>query len=311
MKVLVRYQDNEDDTKHKTLKITLPKSWKSGPTSRLLDFFVESYNSNFEDENSKLSANDLHLELKQQGSSAVDSTIVLLASDDVIIECIEDRQDIFVMHGASQKRDDLNHIKNEKQALLDKEKQNTVACVHFGCQQRFPKEGPYPKCVHHKSPPIFHETAKYWSCCPHKKAYDWDGFQSIPGCQAGTCSHVRADNNSKEFLGGCDVREAVSGPTKLLSIDDFNKQEQQVPTMDPQAEVLDRLRLILEELGVEKELFDQVVTGIKRDILATDIGSSLSGTTNDSMIAKEASVRLGKKLKDTMKAIATEQLRIQ
>ncbi len=25
-------------------------------------------------------------------------------------------------------------------------------------------------CVHHKAPPIFHETAKWWSCCPDRKA---------------------------------------------------------------------------------------------------------------------------------------------
>jgi hypothetical protein len=34
----------------------------------------------------------------------------------------------------------------------------------------------------HKSPPVFHETAKWWSCCPQKKAYDWETFQDIPGC---------------------------------------------------------------------------------------------------------------------------------
>ena len=40
-------------------------------------------------------------------------------------------------------------------------------------------------CRHHTKPPVFHETAKYWSCCPHKKAYDWESFMEIKGCAHG------------------------------------------------------------------------------------------------------------------------------
>ena len=46
MKVLLHYEDNPDTELWKSLKITLPKSWKNGPTSKLLAQFVESYNGN-------------------------------------------------------------------------------------------------------------------------------------------------------------------------------------------------------------------------------------------------------------------------
>lgn len=51
-----------------------------------------------------------------------------------------------------------------------------LRCIHLGCQKFFDPLEP-PKCVHHVKPPVFHETAKWWSCCPGKKAYDWEGFQ--------------------------------------------------------------------------------------------------------------------------------------
>ena len=45
MKVFLHYEDNEDKSFHKSLKITLPKKWKSGPINKLLEFGVESYNA--------------------------------------------------------------------------------------------------------------------------------------------------------------------------------------------------------------------------------------------------------------------------
>jgi hypothetical protein len=312
MKVLVHYQDNEDDSKHKTLKITMPKSWKNGPTEKLLEFFIESYNQNLDDSN-KLDASLMHLEVKRQreeglGNSSDSRKDSELASDDIILECMEDRQDIFVMHGVSRTRQELLQIQRERQELQEREKQNTVACVHFGCRQRFPNGGPYPKCIYHKSPPIFHETAKYWSCCPHKKAYDWEEFQAIPGCQEGICSQTREDRSSKkDFLGGCDVREAAgAGPPKLRSIEDFNMQQQQKINGVEATTALDRLKRVLEELGVENELFDQVVTGIQKEVLA----DSTTGL-DDTALHKEIAIRLGKKLKVAMKAIAVEQLRVR
>lgn len=56
-----------------------------------------------------------------------------------------------------------------------------LRCKNFGCNKFFDPEteSGLHECRHHKAPPIFHETAKWWSCCPNHKAYDWDEFQNV------------------------------------------------------------------------------------------------------------------------------------
>ena len=96
-----------------------------------------------------------------------------------------------------------------------KDDQGRVRCKRFGCQKFFDPEGEPTECIHHKAPPIFHETAKWWSCCPDRKAYDWEGFMRIPGCETGFCSaNPEGQIGQKRFLGGCDVR-ASSAPVRL------------------------------------------------------------------------------------------------
>ena len=178
-------------------------------------------------------------------------------------------------------------------------------CVHFGCQNRFPNGGPYPECKYHSGPPVFHETAKFWSCCPNKKAFDWEEFQSLPCCQVGTCTDVADEDTvgQKQFLGGCDIREKMNGPA-LKSIDDFNASE--AAGGSEGAPVIERLRSVLGELGVENELFDQVLEGIKKDVV------SKNGSGEDDATTVDESVKvLGSKLKAAMKGIAVEQLRIK
>merc|ERR1712060_509904 len=97
-------------------------------------------------------------------------------------------------------------------------------------------------CVHHKSPPVFHETAKFWACCPDKKAYDFDEFMSIRGCQTG---HRSVQDPKKKFLGGTDLREEVA--CKRLDDD--------VPT-DPRKK-LEKLRAGLLSIGVDEGTYDR------------------------------------------------------
>ena len=186
MKVFLTYEDNENKEYHKTLKITLPKSWKKGPASNLLDQFVESYNAKFMETN-PLTASTLHLGIKEQqqeqqyaygsmvGTAAAtgvaETKIIPICNDDIVIDTIPDRTDVYICHGPGKTKAEVQAEKDAAQAKLEEHKKNTVACTRFGCQKRFPKGGPYPECVHHKLPPVFHETAKYWACCPNKKAY--------------------------------------------------------------------------------------------------------------------------------------------
>ena len=56
-------------------------------------------------------------------------------------------------------------------------------CQRKGCTAKNARDDEGPRaCVHHKSPPFFHDLKKGWSCCPGKVAYDWEEFQAIPGC---------------------------------------------------------------------------------------------------------------------------------
>jgi len=306
MKVFLHYEDNASPFLHKTLKITLPKSWKKGPTSKLLDQFVESYNESDLGKSNALVASELHLALKTKSENTSanndDTTTVPLASDAITIHVIGDRDAVYILHGPSNT---LAEMKEEKQDEIKRKKEemaSTLACVHLGCNNRFPKGGPYPDCCYHAAPPVFHETAKFWSCCPHKKAYDWEEFQAIPGCLTGVCTNVKEEDaaGAKQFLGGSDLREAVGGAQKLKSIDDFNAAEAGGSSAVP---VLERLRSVMDEIGIETELFDQVFDGIKKDV------GTASGSEEDEIAA--ATQDLGEKLKAAMKDIAVQQLRIK
>lgn len=302
MKVFLNYEDNENKDYHKSLKITLPKSWKTGPASRLLDQFVESYNAKFQDTN-PLQASELHLGMREQVEQAYgrmesgETKMIPICNDDVVIETIPDRSDVYICHGPGRMKADVEA--EQKAAALEEEiiRKNTVACTRFGCQKRFPKGGPYPQCTFHRLPPVFHETAKYWACCPNKKAYDWDDFQKIPGCMTGTCTDVK--DAGKRFLGGTDLREQAEG-AKLKSIDDFNKAQSAGGA--EAAPVLERLRNVLFEVGIDKELFDQVVDGMKKE--------NSESTANESELLAAVSEELGSKLKAVLKGIAVDQLRI-
>ena len=298
MKVFLHYEDNPDVELWKSLKITLPKSWKTGPTSKLLGQFVESYNNAF-GENNPLVSENMHLSIKTlDGETKI---LKDLASDATVIDVIPDRADVYIVHGPSMTLADYEKLERLAKEREQEELKNTVQCTHFGCKKRFPKGGPYPECHFHKSPPVFHETAKFWSCCPHKKAYDWEDFQAIPGCQTGICSDVKEEQ--KLFLGGTDLREAAGESVKLKSIDDFNQA--QAAGGSEAAPVLDRLRRVFEEIGIEKELFDQVIEGIKNELIGQ------TSSPSDTAVLEHTKAELGAKLKAAMKSIAAEQLRLK
>jgi hypothetical protein len=299
MKVLIHYEDNESSALHKSLKITLPKSWTNGPTSNLVAQLVESYNPKFAD--NQLVEQEMHLCIRQQvgdGSSGK-TELVPLCSNAIVVDVIPDRADVYVCHGPSETVEERSanakaEVERKKQELA-----STAACTHFGCNKRFPKGGPYPECQHHKQPPVFHETAKYWACCPDKKVYDFDDFQKIPGCETGICTDVK-DDGAKIFLGGMDMR-APAAAAQLKSIDDFNKSE--AAGGSEAAPVLERLQNVLAEFGIEKELYDQVVEGMKKEFA--------SQATSEAQLLEIIANELGSKLKASMKAIAADQLRIK
>ena len=259
---------------------------------------MESYNGSTGKQNPLVSS-DMHLALRE--SDGEKSKLIALPSDAVVIERIPDRGDVYIMHGAAKSVAAIQAEEAAAKAAHAEQLKNTVQCTHFGCHNRFPRGGPYPECRYHKAPPVFHETAKFWSCCPQKKAYDWETFQEIPGCETGTCTDVK-DDSQKLFLGGTDLREQAGETAKLKSIDDFNKAQAAGGDAAP---VLERLQKVFAELGIEKELFDQVVEGIRKDVQAS------SAEASEAQLLEEIKTLLGAKLKQSMKSIAADQLRLK
>ena len=146
-------------------------------------------------------------------------------------------------------------------------------CKNFGCNKRYNEENNADgACLHHCKPPVFHETRKFWSCCPDQIAWDWDSFQAIKGCTQGRHSSVAA---SQQFLGGTDVRA---------------QQEEQLAQSTPQRiktslDKLSTLRKALIDIGVDGKLFDSARDAIKLkyenegskawDLVAENLGKHL------------------------------------
>jgi Rieske Fe-S protein len=60
-----------------------------------------------------------------------------------------------------------------------------TVCKHRGCNASYKDESSrLENCIYHPGAPIFHETAKMWSCCM-KKSLEFDKFLEIEGCKTG------------------------------------------------------------------------------------------------------------------------------
>eukprot|EP00540_Astrosyne_radiata_P018032 CAMPEP_0116846106 /NCGR_PEP_ID=MMETSP0418-20121206/13650_1 /TAXON_ID=1158023 /ORGANISM="Astrosyne radiata, Strain 13vi08-1A" /LENGTH=369 /DNA_ID=CAMNT_0004477315 /DNA_START=72 /DNA_END=1181 /DNA_ORIENTATION=+ len=298
MKVFLNYSDNSNENLHKTLKMTLPKSWKEAPTSRLLGQFVESYNVTMGDDANLMKPNEMHLAIRNDRDVLA---LVPLPSDALIGKVIVDHADVYVLHGKSQTMEEICVEQEQEEKKRKQELSQIGRCTHFGCKNTFPKGGPYPECVYHVAPPVFHETAKFWSCCPNRKAYDWNDFEAIEGCHRGVCTEIKPQG-VKSFLGGTDLRAqmAASRPS-LRSIDDFNRSQ----AAGAAAPLLDRLRHAMSDMGIEQELYDQVVHGIKKELREE------KEYEDDASLLEDVADKLGRQLKQAMKNIAIDQLRIK
>jgi len=129
----------------------------------------------------------------------------------------------------------------------------SVTCKRFGCGKRFvPGQPPSEPCRHHKKPPVFHETRKYWACCPDKVAWDWESFQDIVGCEE-LPEHTNVADGTKKVMGGTEVRAEIQGPREIVA-------EKKVTGLDK----LLALRSSLVSIGVDGDVFDRARDAIKR-----------------------------------------------
>jgi hypothetical protein len=190
MRVVLQYEDKL------TIKVKLPKKWLAGTTEILKSTVVDQYNKKNAEHN--ISGEEFHLELENG---------TILCSDDIVQKKIPDRSTIMLVPGPSLTIDQAAaEVKRIADANTPVEDPNDpiLTCRNFGCQKKYRESENHDSfCCHHKNAPVFHETAKYWSCCPNKKAYDWDTFMAIPGCTTGRCT---TQGGVKTALGGSDVR---------------------------------------------------------------------------------------------------------
>jgi hypothetical protein len=259
MKILLRYEEHDDEDLHLTLRLTLPKKYVDGLTKNVCDLFVKQYNNKHGAANT-LDAEKFHL--KVAGGDH-------LAKDVVMKEYVSEGDELYVMSTF-----DNNQPVAKKPTLAAPppaakssaysappapkapepakpsgssakvREDGKVRCKRFGCNRWFdPKDDKVP-CRYHVAPPIFHETAKWWSCCTEKKAYDWDSFMRIPGCQEGYCSvDPPEQRGQKTVLGGADLRgqsapERIDGPMNPQT--SFNQLARGFKAMGVEVELLDK-----------------------------------------------------------------------
>mmetsp|Transcript_9808 Transcript_9808/g.20792 ORF Transcript_9808/g.20792 Transcript_9808/m.20792 type:complete len:279 (-) Transcript_9808:41-877(-) len=249
MKVTLKYEEGGEADLHMTLRLTLPQKYVNGPTKDVVKLFVDHYNKKHPE--SVLDCEALHLKIV--GGDHLEGPMK-------VRDCMGHGDECYLLGatsvaGPTTKRTAPTpsvdapgkQSATEAPSKSGKDADGRVRCKRFGCQQMFNPDGPEQKCVYHKSPPIFHETAKWWSCCPDKKAYEFEEFMRIPGCQVGICTNCPDGKpDQKRFLGGCDLR-ADSAPVRL----DANAPK------DPRIKIAEMMAGLV-AIGVDKALFEKV-----------------------------------------------------
>mmetsp|Transcript_139911 Transcript_139911/g.241717 ORF Transcript_139911/g.241717 Transcript_139911/m.241717 type:complete len:292 (+) Transcript_139911:54-929(+) len=260
MKVTLKYEEGDDKDLHMTLRLTLPQKYVNGPTREVVKLFVDHYNKKHPAD--KLTMEEFHIKVvggnhleasaKVCDNMATGDECFLLPESTLPAKSAASEGSAGYPAPAANASTPSAPSAAPKQAAAAKpaakkqpvkDERGRVRCKNFGCQMMFDPDGEPVPCKHHKSPPIFHETAKWWSCCPDRKAYDWDEFTRIPGCTTSFCTTNPEGQGSRRALGGCDVR-GQNAPVRL-------------DVVDPNKKMADLKRGLI-AIGVEGELFERV-----------------------------------------------------
>jgi hypothetical protein len=250
MKITLKYEETDVSEQQLTLRLTLPQKYVNGPTKDVVKLFVDHYNKKHTE--AQLDTETLHLKIV--GGEHVDR-------EERVKDQLKSGDECYLMDASSaqsakrpaaaprasaQVPPSPAQAAQAPKASKPEEKEGRLRCKRFGCN-RYYDEGTEQTCKHHKSPPIFHETAKWWSCCPDREAYDWEEFMSIPGCQTGVCSATPDGmQGQKKFLGGSDLR-GDNAPTRL---------DADAP-QDPRHKIASLMKGLV-AIGVDPKLFEKV-----------------------------------------------------
>jgi len=249
MKVTLKYEESDAADQHMTLRLTLPQKYVNGPTREVVKLFVDHYNKKHPE--CVLDVERLHLkivggnhlkhEARVKDTMAHGDECYLLGEN----SSVPAKRPNTAAAPVQEPSEPVERDQDGKKVVKDDK--GRIRCKRFGCKQFYDPEGPPQECKHHKSPPIFHETAKWWSCCPDRKAYDWDEFMRIPGCQTGFCSATPdGQKDMKRFLGGSDLR-GDSAPVRL----DANAPK------DPRHKLTEMMQGLV-AIGVDQALFERI-----------------------------------------------------
>lgn len=254
MKVTLKYEETEDEALHMTLRLTLTKKYVNGPTKDVVRLFVDHYNKKHAGK--QIDSETLHLKIV--GGDHLEHHVLVQDTLSNGNECyllppdggsVSMRRAAAAADAAAAAASVAATTPAEPPAarVEKKDDRGLVRCKRFGCKRSYDPDGPPQECVHHKSPPIFHEVAKWWSCCPDTKAYDWDEFMKIPGCQKSFCSaNPEGQKDQKRFLGGSDLRGDCA-PVRL---------DADAPA-DPRHK-LNQMMKGLVAIGVDEQLFEKI-----------------------------------------------------
>lgn len=260
MKLSLRYvpQDDEDADLESTFALTLPASWKNGPCDKLRVLFVDQFNKKHPNAKPPMSREDCHLEIK--GNE-------ILLNDMLISESgLKDGDEVFLVRGLTASAPKPVAPKPVSAvtaapapaaapAAPSAVNSGLLPCKRFGCRKKFDPKNPAGEtpCKHHKKPPVFHETRKFWACCPDKIGWDWDSFEAIEGCETSP-EHTNESETKNRVMGGTELRAEINGPAEIAV-------EKKAPSS---LDKLMALRKTLVDIGVSGDTFDKARDSIKR-----------------------------------------------
>ncbi|KAJ6225128.1 hypothetical protein RDWZM_003673 [Blomia tropicalis] len=78
------------------------------------------------------------------------------------------------------------------------------------------------ECLYHRGIQVFHDSLKFWSCCPNKKFTEFEDFQKLPPCSKAD-SHelmIKVDYKENWFQTGGNLTIALYGLRGARIVDD-------------------------------------------------------------------------------------------
>jgi len=173
MKIYLIYDEGPSELHHK-LAITLPSKWLEQSADKVKELFVERYNKKFPE--SPLDDEELVLAVKDD-SPFTNRSLKHLTSSDTPGNSFAAGMEVRL-------------VPPPKVIAPGRTASGKLQCKNFGCQCEYDendnKEG---SCRHHVEPPMFHDTRKWWTCCPDVKVFEFDELMCIPGCVLGKHSN--------------------------------------------------------------------------------------------------------------------------